>query len=251
MKPFILMLTFLTRVPLRVSFPFNDEDFRKGIWFIPVIGLLIGLALYGVYALMDGILPPLFLSFILVMLYLLITGGLHIDGLADTLDATASNRSRERMLEIMKDSHIGTFGVLGIVAWFSGMVVMLSLAPWVCLVFPVAGRSMALFSAATNSYARESGMGKVIIDGTNGWHVVFSVLISGLSVFLLFPFGADLTMIIAVAISYFIVFLLSWIHIKCISRKLSGITGDVIGYVIELSGFLLVLVTVLISLVLE
>ncbi|MBN1623276.1 MAG: adenosylcobinamide-GDP ribazoletransferase [Clostridia bacterium] len=251
MKPFILMLTFLTRIPLKVSFRFNDEDFRKGIWYIPVIGLFIGLVLYGTYNFLDGLMPPMVISFILVVLYLLITGGIHIDGLADTLDATASNRSRERMLEIMKDSHIGTFGVLGIIVWFAGMVILLGVAPWVCIVIPVAGRSLALFSSSISNYARENGMGKTIVDGTHTVHVIFSFFITALSVFLLYLFTLDFSIVLSVSVAFVIVFFEIWLHTVCLSKKLSGITGDVIGYIIELSGFLILLFSFLIKLVLE
>lgn len=251
MKPFILMLTFLTRIPLKVSFRFNDEDFKKGIWYIPVIGFFIGLVLYGTYRFLEGLMPSMVISFIIVLLYLLITGGIHIDGLADTLDAVASNRSRERMLEIMKDSHIGTFGVLGIIVWFAGMIILLNTAPWVCIVIPVAGRSLALFSSSISNYARESGMGKTIVDGTHTGHVIFSFFMTALSITLLYLFTSDFSVVLSVSAAFVIVFFEIWLHTVCLSKKLSGITGDVIGYIIELSGFLLLLFSFLIKLVLE
>ena len=251
MKPFILMLTFLTRIPVKISHHFNDDDFKKGIWYMPVIGLFIGLILFGTYSFLNGLLPSMVISFILVVLYLLITGGIHIDGLADTIDALASNRNRERMLEIMKDSHIGTFGVLGIVIWFGGMIILRGEAPWACLIIPPAGRSLALFSCSISSYARENGMGKVIIESTHAGHAAFSVFITAISIVLLYLFSSDFSIALAALIAFVIVFFEILIHTKCISKKLSGITGDIVGYIIEFSGFLLLLFAYLTKLVLE
>ncbi len=177
MKSFILMLTFLTRIPIPVKFDIDQEDFKKGIWWMPVIGLIIGLLLFGVYLLLRSFTSPLLLAFLLFLLYVLITGGLHIDGFADTLDAFGSNRQRERMLKIMKDSHIGTFGVLGIVLLCLGMVVLLQELAVLCLFFPVVGRTSALLSCAMSSYAREDGLGKTMISNTTIKHVVFALVL--------------------------------------------------------------------------
>ncbi len=173
MKPFILMVTFLTRIPIKINFEMKDDDFRRGIWHIPVIGLLMGTFLYAISYFIGMYVSPLVNSLIILFLYITITGGLHIDGLADTADAVFSNRSREHMLEIMKDSRIGTFGVLGIGLYLLSMAVLLAEVPEACFLFPLAGRSGALIACASNSYARQKGLGKAIIEGTKTRHAVF------------------------------------------------------------------------------
>lgn len=244
------MLTFMTRIPIKIKFPFDENEFRKGIWYIPVIGFIIGVALYGVYLLMNGVVSSMLASFIIVVLYLLITGGLHIDGLADTLDATGSNQSRTRMLEIMKDSHIGTFGVLGIVVWFTGMVLLINEVPWACIAFPVVGRSMSLFTCSISKYARKTGLGKTIIENTHMGHFLFSLIFTLFSISMLLLTGTALQLLLASVIAFIIVFFEIFLATKCLSKKLGGITGDIIGYVIEFSSFIFLLFTYLVMIAL-
>lgn len=243
MKSFLLMLAFMTRIPIKINFDYEENDFRRGILYIPVIGLSLGLFLYGVYALLEGVFSSLVLSFIIVILYLLITGGLHIDGLADTLDALGSNRPRERMLEILRDSHIGTFGVLGIIVWFAGMVILMNEIPKACLILPVAARTMALFSCSISSYAREKGLGGAVVDGTKAGHVLFSLFLSIVAFVLLLLFSKDSVLLVSSAVGYILVFIFTLVSTRSISKKLSGITGDVIGYIIESTGLLFLLFT--------
>ena len=240
MKSFVLMVTFLTRIPLKMNFEISDDDFTKGIWYMPVIGLLIGIILYGLYFIASQYFSPIVTSAIIIIIYIFITGGLHLDGLADTSDAVFSYRSRERMLEIMKDSHIGTFGVVAIVLYLLGMAAFLTEVPETCLFFPLIGRSASLLSCASNSYARTSGMGKSIIDGTKPKHVIFAMILTVISAAALYFISANaaasIIVIIAFAVSMLSVFFIS----RSISRKLGGITGDVIGFVIETSSLIYV-----------
>lgn len=235
MKSFILMITFLTRIPLKINFEIKDEDFKRGIWYMPVIGLLIGAFLYAVSFFAGRYVSPLANSLIVVSLYIFITGGLHIDGLADTADAIFSCRNKDRMLEIMKDSRIGTFGVVGIALYILSMIIILAEVPEACFLFPVAGRSGALLSCAMSGYARDSGLGKTIVEGTKARHVVFSAALSLTAVFAMFLIRKDLAAVTipvaALAVSLVFVFFIT----RSISKKLSGITGDVVGFVIETS----------------
>lgn len=238
MKPFILMVTFLTRIPIKIKFDITQEDFRRGIWYMPIVGLLIGGILYAMYLLLSGFVSSLVLSCLLVFLYLMITGGLHIDGLADTMDAFLSNRPKERMLEIMKDPHIGTFGVLGIVMYLIIIIVLLNEVPEICIIFPVAGRSFAMFASYANGYARPQGLGKTIIENTKTKHVVFSFLILILVSFAFQFISRDIFLLYALVTAIALTFILISIITKSMSKKLGGITGDTIGFVIEASSVL-------------
>ena len=241
MKSFVLMVTFLTRIPLKINFEINDDDFTKGIWYMPVIGLLIGIILYGLYFIASQFFSPIVTSAIIIIIYIFITGGLHLDGLADTSDAVFSYRSRERMLEIMKDSHIGTFGVVAIVLYLLGMAAILTdRVPEACLFFPLIGRSASLLSCASNSYARTSGMGKSIIDGTKPKHVIFSIILTVISAAALYFISKNATASIIVIIAFATSMISMFAITRSISRKLGGITGDVIGFVIETSSLIYV-----------
>lgn len=251
MKPFVLMITFLTRIPIKINFEINEVDFKSGIWYMPVVGLIIGIILYAVYYFLHDVISPLILAFILLAVYFMITGGLHIDGLADTFDAIGSNRSKERMLEIMKDSHIGTFGVLSITVYCIGMVIILAEIPSMCLIFPVLGRSMALFSCSISSYARQDGLGKTIIENTKLHHVLFSFFILLISISIVALLQYNLLVIYTVLVPCIITLMIIWFSTKNISKKIDGITGDVIGYVIEMSGLIFLLVSYFIHVLLR
>lgn len=108
-KSLLVALSTYSIVPVP-QFEWNEKNMKYAICFFPVVGVLCGVALYGWYALSRwaGVSGVLF-SAAAVCLPLLLTGGIHMDGFMDTVDALASHQSRERKLEILKDSHIGAF----------------------------------------------------------------------------------------------------------------------------------------------
>lgn len=234
------MVTFLTRIPLKMNFEINDDDFVKGIWYMPVIGLLIGSILYAIYFISSRFFSPIVTAAIIIIIYIFMTGGLHLDGLADTSDAIFSYRSRERMLEIMKDSHIGTFGVVAIVLYLLAMTALLTEVPQACLIFPLAGRSASLLSCASNPYARTSGMGKSIIEGTKSKHVIFAAALTLISAAALYFISANATASILIIIAFTASMLSVFFISRSISHKLGGITGDVIGFAVETSSLIYV-----------
>ena len=242
MKPFVLMVTFMTRIPLKMNFEINDDDFVKGIWYMPVIGLLIGIILYGIYFIASRFFSPIITSVIIIIIYIFITGGLHLDGLADTSDAIFSYRSRERMLEIMKDSHIGTFGVLAIALYLLAIASLMIEVPETCLFFPLVGRSASLLTCASNRYARTSGMGKSIIDGTKSKHVIFAIALTLILAAALYLIGTNAMASIIAIIAFAASMISSFIITRSISHKLGGITGDVLGFAIETSSVLYVFI---------
>lgn len=104
-------IQFLTILPVRSG----GADVAESAIFFPLVGALVGALASGVYRLLDGVLPTTLASIGAVMFLTLITGGLHEDGLADASDAMRSGRSPEKILAIMKDSRIGTYGGLALV----------------------------------------------------------------------------------------------------------------------------------------
>jgi adenosylcobinamide-GDP ribazoletransferase len=105
-------LAFLTRLP--VPAPRDPSLDRAAAWF-PVVGLLVGGIAAGVRALADLALPPAAATLLAVAAAILVTGGLHEDGLADVADGLGAHVSRERRLEILRDPRVGTFGVLALI----------------------------------------------------------------------------------------------------------------------------------------
>ena len=143
-KRFLLTLGFMTRIPVNVDLgEVKDEDMHKGFLYYPVVGLIIGLIDMVVYLLVCQILPEIYGIIFALLANFFVTGAFHLDGLSDTADGIYSARTRERMLEIMKDSRIGTNG--GIAMCFDIMLKVVGLAccdmRWLMiLMMPVAGK---------------------------------------------------------------------------------------------------------------
>src|SRR3712207_89815 len=112
MTPFFIALQFLTRLKIVNQTEWTMEDFGKSVAAFPYVGLIIGIFLTIVYGIGSQFLPTTPLMLVIVISEFLFTGGLHADGLMDTSDGIFSGRDREKQLEIMKDSRIGSFGVV-------------------------------------------------------------------------------------------------------------------------------------------
>jgi len=225
MKSIILMLTFLTRLPIKYSFDFKREDFIRGIVFVPVIGLIIGLMLWIISLTHHYLHKPIVVLMVWTT-YIFITGGLHIDGLSDTIDGIFSNRTKDRVLEIMKDSRVGTFGVLGILIILGYNVLLCLYIDYKYLIIiPVIGRCCALIACSISNYARNEGLGKDFIENCHKREgiiatflmILIGILISGLKVIILLLFLILITLQLT----------------KYIKSKIGGMTGDTIGFIIE------------------
>jgi adenosylcobinamide-GDP ribazoletransferase len=227
MNSFFIMTLFFTRIKAPYNVEYNEEEFAKGIKMLPLVGAVVGGILYIVLYLLDFIgFENQMATIIAWIIYVVLTGGIHIDGLADTFDGIYSNRERERMLEIMKDSQIGTFGVLGIISVLAiGVVGSSFLDKTVFFVFPIISRSIALLICYLNSYARKDGMGKLFIERCTKREAAVGIVTA--AIIAVFFFG--IAGIVSLALS--IVFIS--FSVNRIAEKLGGITGDVIGFSIE------------------
>jgi adenosylcobinamide-GDP ribazoletransferase len=232
-KRLVLMLQFFTRIPIRLKLAVNAEDYGKGLIFAPFVGIIIGsilvIASYGLLYLF----PRSMVAAIVLVLYIIITGGLHLDGLGDTFDGIYSNRSKERILEIMRDSRVGTNAVLAVVSVLLLNYVALSQTSStyflrIILLMPMAGRIGSLVGAAVSKYARSGeGLGKSFIDFCGKkelfWGLLIYIVIS------LSTFDYKMWIILAfLPVSAFV-------FVKVLSRKIGGATGDILGAVCELN----------------
>lgn len=161
MRGFLAALQFLTVIPVRAILSPHDFE-RSPLWF-PAVGLLIGAAVAG--ADLAGArlgLSSVLLSVTSIGLLAALTGGLHLDGLADTADGFLSNRPRERVLEIMRDSRIGTMGTLALVFVLAIKIAALAELTGeqrlrVLVLAPVASRCAQVFVMGLLPYARPTG----------------------------------------------------------------------------------------------
>ncbi|MGS5019004.1 adenosylcobinamide-GDP ribazoletransferase [Paenibacillus sp. JJ1683] len=106
---------FLTRLPVKAELDFSPELLKRSASYYPLVGVIIGIIVWGIAALTAMVLPPLPCAILTLAVWVWLTGGLHLDGWMDAADALFSYRSRERMLEIMKDSRVGAMGVIACV----------------------------------------------------------------------------------------------------------------------------------------
>lgn len=231
-KRFILMLQFLTTIPIPVCLDVNEEDFGKGLTFAPVVGLAIGALLAAAASLMTRFFPLPIASVLIIVLYIVLTGGIHLDGLGDTFDGLFSNRPKERILEIMRDSRVGTNAVLAIFAVllmnYSAFSVLKHSLVFAVLLMPVSGRIGSLVGAGISKYAREGkGLGKAFIDVCGIKEMIIGLLLALIPFYLLLSLKGVLL--------FFISIISTVIFTKIFSGKIGGMTGDTLGAVCELN----------------
>lgn len=225
MKSFLLIVSFFTRLPFGTLVTYTDERYRKSIFYFPLVGLIIGSFIFWPATLTA--LPKSYMALLVIILYLWISGGIHLDGLADSADGLLSGRPKERILEIMKDSRIGSFGVIALVLYFLAFYTFVQTAPPLfILLMPFVGKSIGFILAGFSKYARpDQGMGYVFITE-------IKKPIATLYAFILFAsiYGLlGLSGLLAAGLALFIGTLLTH-HAH---GKIDGMTGDTIGMVVE------------------
>lgn len=225
MKTIWLVLAFFTRLPVpRVEY--TDERYAKGAKLVPLVGFVTGAILYAL-SFFHLIFDPAVTALILLSGYIVVTGGLHLDGFADTCDGIFSGRSRERILEIMRDSRVGSYGVLAMLFFVAFYVVMYQRVPYSALIlFPVVGKSAPGISAACAPYVRPEGLGKVFCDSVGGLEIFIAVAAPAVGAILLNPWyliavGTGLLSVVITSLS--------------LKKKIGGITGDTLGMACEVS----------------
>jgi adenosylcobinamide-GDP ribazoletransferase len=169
MRAFLVALQFLTLLPVRLRAAPSEEEVGRSLLFYPLVGLLIGTLLAALAMAMSawGI-PDLLGAALVLAAWSLITGGLHLDGLADSADAWAGGRGeRERTLVIMKDPYCGPIGVtalvLALLAKFAALAALLACDKgWGVALAPVLGRTALPLLFLTTPYVRPSGLGTAL-----------------------------------------------------------------------------------------
>lgn len=243
MTPFWIALQFLTVLPIELKQIPTAKQNGQSVLFYPLVGLLIGLILFGLSILLVKV-PIILVATIILVIWIWLTGGLHLDGLADTADAWVGGfGDRERTLKIMKDPSCGPIGVLSLVIVclmkFSALYVLLEqrLSAFLILI-PMLGRSVPLFLFLTTRYVRANGLGRSITDSipkTLAW-MVFVITLALLCAFKWMGLVALIS------------FLLLLVYLRFLFiKRIGGITGDTVGAAIELSETGLILTFVIAS----
>jgi len=264
LRSFLAALTFLTLVPAGGSRMFTQREISVSRGFYPLVGLLIGLLLValergasqlfsqppaGWASLSAGSLlnpapltgsllnPAPLTGAVLLLALLVITRGLHFDGFMDVCDGLFGGYTRERRLEIMRDSHVGSFAVAGgtalLILKYGALLSLLSYSGagklWVLLAFPMLSRWSMVILLQAFPYVREAGLGSPFHgEGRKPWIAAgFALLVTaGVSIALGGIGGAA----IMIGVSLLAV-LLGW----TMTRILGGLTGDIYGATNELA----------------
>ncbi len=233
MKLLFSMLRFMTRLPVPGGHELTRHDLAGGMMVMPFIGAVVGgiaaLAYFGASLFLDHALA----SFAALSALVLVTGGLHLDGLADTFDGVMSHRGRTRILEIMKDSRLGASGAIALIFILGGKYLcILSLAGGPAILpalvtAPVLGRTSMVISAGMGAYARSGeGLGS-FVDETGLREIAVAVIIAAAVTFPLMGLWGLITL---AAVSVFAVVFTAWLKVK-----IGGITGDTLGACIEIA----------------
>lgn len=231
MRSFFTAIGTLTIVPCHHSMIATERDLGRSVLFFPVVGLAIGAFLMGLAQLLGLILTPALSAALLLLALVLITGGLHLDGLADLCDGLAAGGGRERILSVMKDPHIGAFGVIGL-----GVVLILKYAlfgemirrGWLTafLLMGLLSRWAMVLASFIGRYARESGTAQPFIGRIGRLPCAGATLITLAGAFLISR-GIGL-------IAASLVFLSVLLFNRFLESRIGGWTGDTLGALSEM-----------------
>lgn len=231
---FLLALQFLTR--LGVKAPYSVEAMRHSPRWYPGVGVVVG----GISALVYGagywLFSPLIGVLLAVAAGMVVTGALHEDGFADACDGLGGTRPKERVLEIMRDSRIGTYGVLGLMLMVGCKVAALQALPGDAVAFVLiaghaASRASMLWVMASSDYVRDQGAGSAVAGGIDRHALSVALVTTGLALLpLIFvvPLASIITGIAGLTFGHLV--MRHWYE-----PRLGGYTGDCLGAVQQCS----------------
>jgi adenosylcobinamide-GDP ribazoletransferase len=226
----VAAVRYLTIVPVGGARPHDTGPApgQAALWF-PVVGVGIGLVLVVVDRVAAALFAPLLVALVTVTVWKLLTGGLHLDGLADCLDGLPGTDAEHR-LRIMRDSRIGAFGAIGLILFLMLEIAALSEIPstdrWRALVAaPVIARAMPALMSRVFPQARREGQGASFARTRSRWAVPLALGVAlVVAVLTLRALG-----VVALAAAALVALALG----RFFARRLGGITGDVLGAAVE------------------
>ncbi|SDW25177.1 adenosylcobinamide-GDP ribazoletransferase [Paenibacillus sp. CF384] len=241
-------LQLLTRIPVPVVIPFTPQMLARSVIYYPLVGAIIGGIVAGAAALLHGVVPAMPAAVIVLIVWIMLSGGLHMDGLMDTADGVLSHRSRERMLEIMKDSRVGAMGVLAAVLVllfkFSSLAAIMdeSELQW-RIFFPLImlacawSRLWIVIAMALFPFARPNEGMAALFRAVRYRHAACALLVTLLlsaGALLIWPSAELQSAFVALLLLGGITIAAGWMLGLWLTRKLSGLTGDTYGAMCEI-----------------
>ena len=237
-RQFIFALTFLTRIPVPFKIEYNKKLPGRSMAFYPLVGIIIGVivVLFDRCSMFIFSLPVR--NTIVLIGFICVSGGLHLDGFMDTVDGIFSGRKSSRIKDIMHDSQIGAFGVI---ALFLLLLLKFNLLLElqgvnrisVLIMMPALGRFMIILAAKYFPLSDSSKLGRDFIKGCDRIQVFISciwILFLFLCLYYFYSFSAIIFLIILS-----LCILISLIVGTAVVSKIDGLTGDVYGAISEIA----------------
>ncbi|NOH12155.1 MAG: adenosylcobinamide-GDP ribazoletransferase [Chloroflexi bacterium] len=229
MISFFAALHFLTIVPPVVQRTFRMDELGRSVASYPLVGLLIGALLLGLSWLLSNIFPPWIVAGLVLVVWVLASGGIHMDGVMDAADGLFGGRTADQRLTIMHDERVGAFGVLAAV-----FVLFLKLAALAegasgfpsLLLAPVVGRWTMSMAIVAFPYARKEGLGSAMKNEARGMYLWVSTLFCVVIAYL----SAGVPGLMAMGPAAFLLVLVG----RFVVGRVGGFTGDIYGATNEL-----------------
>ncbi|WP_368489890.1 adenosylcobinamide-GDP ribazoletransferase [Clostridium sp. BJN0013] len=228
LNDFFLILQLLTRIPINGNLFCNKENFRRGASFMPLVGVIVGGIQWITYKLCIGIFSLNISIVIVILMGIILTGALHIDGLGDMCDGFFAFKDKDKIIEVMKDSRIGTYACLAIItdillkySFFCFIVPSFSL---VIVIVPVIARFSIVFIAFIGKPAKSTGSGNLFIGNIGRWELFLAAFITVITLFFLM----NMNFIYVIMLIFAALLMSLLINVFC-NRKIGGLTGDLFG----------------------
>ncbi len=226
MKAMLSAISTLTIIPLARYTTIREDELNAALRYFPLCGLMIGAILFASAQSLRPFLSPLPLAALLLVFSVLITGGLHLDGLADLSDGLGAGGDSKRILAVMKESQVGAFGVIALV-----LVLILKFALFhevlsngrlnAFLIMGLFSRWAMVLAAFIGKYPRTEGTGKPFIGQCRKNHVLIATALTlFLAIYILNTPALGILVLVTAWVFLFVHFL---------NKKIGGLTGDGLG----------------------
>jgi adenosylcobinamide-GDP ribazoletransferase len=227
MRNLRIAFDLMTTLPFRLPDDWQMGDSgRSSVWY-PFIGLVIGGLTWLAWMGATQLFSPLVAGILTLVVWVMLTGGLHLDGLADCCDGLLASTTVERRLEIMKDPRLGTFGGIGLVLTLLLKAAILSLLTPQSALGILLAASLArwcILPAGLLPLARPSGMGADFKAGFRNWFISAGAII---------PLALSIALGARGFISLFTSLLAAALVLRLAKSRIHGVTGDVFGFIVE------------------
>jgi adenosylcobinamide-GDP ribazoletransferase len=236
---FLLAVGFFTRIPVPSFANFEEQELNHSAKYFPLVGIVVGMVAALVFVLAMRIFPTGIAVLLSMVATIYVTGAFHEDGMADSIDGIGGGWDRERILTIMQDSRLGTYGALALFLMVFAKFQVLNALPihsvaYILIAAHALSRLCAVYVMATLSYAKADGKAKPLATAVQFKDLVVATIFGLLPLVLLYWYlladVTDVRDVIIFTLSWLISVGLIWFWWRNkIKRWLGGYTGDCLG----------------------